>query len=241
MRRAFTLVELLIVISVIAVLAGLMFPAFGLVMRLTKDVKCSNNLRQLGLAIGVWRQNNADVHPGRLRRDLFVGGDYLAPAEDKSLLCPMDPLFGSGTGSAQLNRLAAWDSYYDYNGQIVAPDRPISYLYETSETVMDATTAVHFYRCHPEYGRGPAGSPPSPVANPTWFAAKQEQLRFGNDGKPISESDMPILRCYFHRRWSNTAQDQIVRKVLNVTWALNVKWTSTYWEHEMNASLYPLP
>jgi prepilin-type N-terminal cleavage/methylation domain-containing protein/prepilin-type processing-associated H-X9-DG protein len=49
-HRGFSLIELLIVISIIAVLAGLLLPSIGLVRASANVAKCASNLRQLGMA-----------------------------------------------------------------------------------------------------------------------------------------------------------------------------------------------
>lgn len=57
-RRGFTLVEMLIVIAIIALLAGIAFPVFSRARENGRRTNCNSNLRQLGLAYAQYVSDN---------------------------------------------------------------------------------------------------------------------------------------------------------------------------------------
>jgi prepilin-type N-terminal cleavage/methylation domain-containing protein/prepilin-type processing-associated H-X9-DG protein len=61
-RGGFTLIELLVVIAIIAILAAILFPVFAKARERAKQSSCLSNLRQVGLAIGMYVTDN-DAYP----------------------------------------------------------------------------------------------------------------------------------------------------------------------------------
>lgn len=88
--RAFTLVELLVVIAVIAVLFSVLLPALSGARQAARDVRCLNNLRQIAASVAAYRGDHRAYPDGFARLGLVASEPGQVQA-DPVLSCPVDP------------------------------------------------------------------------------------------------------------------------------------------------------
>jgi len=128
-RKAFTLVELLVVISIIALLVSILMPALSKAREQAKRVVCSSGLRQIGLLLEYYCEDNNGKYPPMERSSAYLYSSTRPPLTLRGLagvlpyleLIPGDQsakrmsIFWCPSGKFQYDRVQ-WDNGYPQFG-----------------------------------------------------------------------------------------------------------------------------
>jgi prepilin-type processing-associated H-X9-DG protein/prepilin-type N-terminal cleavage/methylation domain-containing protein len=134
-RNAFTLIELLVVIAIIAILIGLLVPAVQKVREAAARAQCTNNLKQVGLALHAYHDANKAFPPGYVSGYDTTGADTGPGWGWAALLLPQ-------IEQVALYRTVRFDQPIEAPSNAGARVVPVSLYLCPSDTVSTTVTAM---------------------------------------------------------------------------------------------------
>ena len=257
MRAGFTLVELLVVIGIIAVLIGILLPVLGSARRQARAVQCGSNLRQIGLALQMYvNQNKGSLPPGFMITDFSTTPKTVI--NWTSLLCGM--MDKTAAISNQASDTAGGVNTRGFRRTMLCPE----------VTAVDADfdpndNSVTHYLAHPrlmpilntEYGATPGPTPDNYVRNSggdpnaVMKCFKLSRLKRSAEIAMVFDGSLSLLtnagnysnysgHPYYRPRQNMPVGDLISNRALGTPAALIADWTKTNYKPDDPVDMRPV-
>jgi prepilin-type N-terminal cleavage/methylation domain-containing protein/prepilin-type processing-associated H-X9-DG protein len=169
MRKSFTLVELLVVVAIIAILAGLIMPALGNARRRARSIACVSNLSNIGKAFMMYLQDNKEIFPRAAQKKYYNNGSLASsdpkivevlenqlPQDNKVYWCPEDSgekFFKLQGSSYEYNSFLAGRSLARPSRRTGATNLPVMFDYEPFHRNYSFSTSLDSEDFNPDDGK----------------------------------------------------------------------------------------
>ena len=236
-NRRFTLIEMLVVIGIIVLLAGLIMPALSRAKENARRAECTSNLTQMSKGLELYRVNNRGAFPPWIT---MLQDNYLPNVGDKSVMtCPGDETKGKDGGrpgpeeplyvaGSEIDQFENADKDGPVVGQSFEPSDPDDDDPKNSDDVGGINCSYIFefngYECewYPAYDSSVDRNSDSIIS---WYEAKMNQI--DDPANPWPGGVVPVVRCFWHCKGPELDGGDYV---LNVQHNYAVDWSGPKWE-----------
>jgi len=224
LRRAFTLIEMLTIITIISILASILLPAIQKAREKGRQANCQNNLHQLSIGWIMYRDDHNQTNAP------FLSCLYPHYFESKeAFLCKSDSSDPRGSEGGKPDGEAEVGDQFEETDDTISNSHPLrnntieycSYFYEMSAA--DCSWSL------------PGATDLNGDGTLSWAEVKEYQLVNGdswNGNVAYSESKFPVIRCYHHHKERRITDKNGDKQglTLNVAYDGNVFAAPLQWE-----------